>query len=199
VFNILNVPSGTPPAFIMGELVRIMAENDLSVISHDDLSIPFRNLNSTEGWKTAEAYNGACPLQLIVSHSPLSHIAESRECAAGQERQHDQKNQQSSSHALNCHACPTLDPAHSTPGNTLLLVPIPSKSALRAFFMPMYHNPALSQDHIGMVMVLGLLLSLVHLWRVTWGSVPLGLAFGFTQKAAEEFWSFLFVRFRAGL
>ena len=35
--------------------------------------------------------------------------------------------------------------------------------------------------------------------KVTWGSVPLALASGFAQKAAEVFRPFLFVRFRASL
>jgi len=81
------------------------------------------------------------------------------------------------------------------PGNFSRLIGTPPKSVLSDFSMPMYRNPALSQDQIGMVVVLDLLLRWCTYGRVTWGSIPLALAFGFTQQAAEEFRSFLFVRF----
>ena len=73
--------------------------------------------------------------------------------------------------------------ATAIPGDARPVVPTPSEAVLYAFSMPMRHNPAPSQNHIGMVVLLDLLLSLVHLMEGTLGIRPSSSCLWFYSKS----------------
>ena len=81
------------------------------------------------------------------------------------------------------HACSSLRPGLSMPGNVSHLSGTPPESLLSAFSMPMHRNPALSRDQIGMVVVLDLLLSLMHLWEGDLGIHPSSSCLWFYSKS----------------